>query len=67
MGLPLPSIAQHMKIKFLFPLLAAFGLMACGGTDEPAAPATDETATEEAAEAVAEAEEEAAEETPAAE
>ncbi len=28
-----------MKIKFLFPLLAVFGLMACGGTDEPATPA----------------------------
>lgn len=28
-----------MKIKFLFPLLAAFGLMACGGADEPAPPA----------------------------
>jgi len=47
-----------MKIKFLFPLLAAFGLMACGGADEPAAPADDAT-TEEAAEAVEEAIEEA--------
>lgn len=55
-----------MKIKFLFPLLAAFGLMACGGSDEPAAPATEEApAAEEAAAEEAPAEE--AEETEAAE
>lgn len=41
-----------MKIKFLFPLLAAFGLIACGGADEPAAPA-EEPATEEATEGAA--------------
>ncbi len=44
-----------MKIKFLFPILAAFGLMACGGADEPAAPA--DPAEEETVEETVEAEE----------